>query len=154
MVSLSFNIPEHKPMLFDGRKDQTIRLYNEKRYSQIARAENIEIYWKLRMSHAKGGSEKLFDARMVEIFPIYLFSNNPPRQMIEGAWPNRQGNMSIGAWPRLCSGRNFTIPMFDELVRRDGFETGVQLYNALYRMHDDKVFDHKFFVTRFARKVA
>lgn len=155
MVSLSFSIPEHEPMLLDGRKDQTIRLFNEERYRRIETAENLEIYWKLRLAKAKGGSKKLFDAKRLDIFPMYFFSKNPPARI----WTRTYPKLSIeqpetGAWPRYFMGGPMTKLQVDELVRRDGFDNASDMYNAIYKMHEDKIFSEKFFVTRFARKVA
>lgn len=147
MVVLSFSIPAHKPMLLDGRKDQTIRLYKEKRFNQIKSARNLEIYWKLRMPRNKGGSEKLFDARRTEVFPIYLYAPIRLKGLHNDPWP--WFAESTGA---LLS--QFTIKQTMELVQRDGFQYRSELYDALAKLHRSDDLMKLFFVTRFARKVA
>lgn len=147
MVVLSFSIPAHKPMLIDGRKDQTIRLYKENRFNHIRSARNLEIYWKLRMPHNKGGSEKLFDARRTEVFPIYLYAPIRQQGLRNDPWP-----WFAGADGSLLS--RFTINQAMELVQRDGFQYRADLYDALAKMHKADDLQKLFFVTRFARKVA
>lgn len=147
MVVLSFGILAHKPMLLDGRKDQTIRLFRESRFNEIKSARNLEIYWKLRMPHSKGGSKKLFDARPLEVFPIYLYAPFGLKGICNDPWP----------WFAEPSGAllsRFTIKQVMELVQRDGFQYRRELYDALAKLHRGDDIMKLFFVTRFARKVA
>ena len=147
MVILSFSISEHKPMLLDGRKDQTIRLFTKKRYEEIGSAKNLEIYWKLRLPHSKGGSEKLFDARPLEVFPIYLYASFGRMGFLSDPWP----------WYAQPDGTllsRLSIDQTFDLVRRDGFKYRNDLYDALEKLHGAKDLTKLFFVTRFAKKVA
>jgi hypothetical protein len=145
MVVLSFSIPEHKPMLLDGRKDQTIRLYTPKRYSQIWLATNLEIYWKLRMPKALGGSQKLFDAKRIDIFPLYLYGPKDFDKKHMWPWHARYDGKPI---------RSMTMGEMLELIHRDGFADREALYRTLRTLHDESDMDKLFFATRFARKVA
>lgn len=147
MVILSFSISEQKAMLLDGRKDQTIRLFTKKRYEEIGSAKNLEIYWRLRLPHSKGGSEKLFDARPLEVFPIYLYAPIGLKGLHNDPWP-----WFAGADGSLLS--RFTINQAMELVQRDGFQYRKELYDALAKLHRGDDLMKLFFVTRFARKVA
>ena len=67
MVAISFSANEKFPeMILSGRKDQTIRPYNPKRFEQIKRIGKLQLYWKQRTKECY----KIADAEVTEIFKI------------------------------------------------------------------------------------
>ena len=128
MVAISFSVFKEK--LLSGEKDQTIRPYSECQFCKLKKARsgkyNLQIYWKLRTKEA----EKLFDARCTDVFLIEL---DPLSKIADDGLRLRM-----------------TEEEFEELWRRDGFETEEQFWEFFEKKYGD-LRNKLFMVIRFER---
>jgi hypothetical protein len=131
IVAISFSARKDFPNLIkQGIKNQTIRPFNAKRYAQIKRIKKLQLYWKQRTKECS----KIADAELTEIFKIRF------KNLIQIWNENRQEWIDAD------------IEQIKEIIKRDGFEDGWQLYNAFYNMYGDKLHGMEFMVIRWRLK--
>ena len=126
MVAISFSVEGFVEKIRSGEKDQTIRPFNARRYEQIKRSKKLQLYWKQRTKECL----KIADAELVEIFKIRF------KNLLE-IW-NEKKQEWIQAKTRDI----------EEIIKRDGFESGWELYSTLYSMYGEKMHDMEFMVIR------
>ena len=127
MVAISFSKRKNFPDLIkQGIKDQTIRPFNQRRYEQIKRIKKLQLYWKQRTKECF----KIADAELTEIFKIRF------KNLIQ-IWDDEKQD-----WTQAMT------EQIEEIVKRDGFEDGWQLYNVLYNTYGEKMHEMEFMVIR------
>jgi len=127
MVAISFSMKEDFPEMIRKRiKDQTIRPFNQRRFEQIKRIRKLQLYWKQRTKECY----KIADAKLTEIFKIKF------KDLIQ-IWDEEEQK-----WRRA------TYEEVNEIIKRDGFESGWELYNALYAVYGAKMHEMEFMVIR------
>ena len=134
MVAISFGYRQDFPeLILAGKKNQTIRPYNEKRFEQIKRIKKLQLYWKQRTK--KG--YKIGDAELEDIFIIML---SPDKHIT--MWDERTnrwwGLHGIDEW---------------EIIKRDGFRGKEEFFGAFHKMYGDKMYSMKFMIIRFRLKI-
>ena len=126
MVAISFSVDGFVEKIRNGAKDQTIRPFNAKRYEQIKRIKKLQLYWKQRTKECF----KIADAELTEIFKIRF------KNLIQ-IWDEDKQK-----WAQA------TTEQIGEIIKRDGFEDGWQLYNVLYNTYGEKMHEMEFMVIR------
>ena len=126
MVAISFSVDGFVEKIRSGAKDQTIRPFNQRRYEQIKRIKKLQLYWKQRAKECF----KIADAEVTEIFKIRF------KNLIQIWDENKQ------EWVQA------TTEQIEEIVRRDGFESGWELYNVLYNTYGENIHEMDFMVIR------
>ena len=130
MVAISFSEKRFVELIQQGIKDQTIRPYNPKRFGLIKRKKKLQLYYKQRTKECF----KIADAELIEIFKIRF------KNLIE-IW-----NEEKQEWTQAKT------KDIEEIIKRDGFESGWELYSTLYSMYGEKMHDMEFIVIRFKLK--
>jgi len=130
MVAISFSKKRFVELIQQGIKDQTIRPYNPKRFELIKRKKKLQLYYKQRTKECF----KIADAELTEIFKIRF------KNLIE-IW-----NEEKQEWTQAKT------KDIEEIIKRDGFESGWELYSTLYSMYGEKMHDMEFMVIRFKLK--
>ena len=130
MVAISFSKKRFVELIQQGIKDQTIRPYNPKRFEIIKRKKRLQLYYKQRTKECF----KIADAELTEIFKIRF------KNLIE-IW-----NEEKQEWTQAKT------KDIEEIIKRDGFESGWELYSTLYSMYGEKMHDMEFMVIRFKLK--
>jgi len=77
MVAISFSEERFVKLIQQGKKDQTIRPYNPKRFEQIKRMKKLQLYYKQRTKECR----KIADAELTEIFRIKFSQLNPVEEI-------------------------------------------------------------------------
>jgi len=127
MVAISFSKRENFPDLIrQGRKDQTIRPYNERRFEQINRIKKLQLYWKQRTKECY----KIADAELTEILIIRfelsgIYIWNEKIKYYERDWDKEK-----------------------EIIKRDGFDNKLDFYRCFENLYGNRLYDMEFMVIR------
>jgi len=145
MVAISFSANKKFPeMILSGRKDQTIRPYNPKRFEQIKRIGKLQLYWKQRTKECY----KIADAEVTEIFRIRLYSDNRK----EDEWLGGRRIVGYIIIEDKDKWRKATDDEWWGIIKRDGFSNALDFYNFFLDKYGNEVYDMEFMVIRWKLK--
>ena len=136
MVAISFSEKRFVDLIRQGKKDQTIRPYNEQRFDQIKRIKKLQLYYKQRTKECF----KIADAELTEIFKIRLYEQS---FLVMYGMPLRRLMIFNNGWFNRASIKDEL-----EIIERDGFNNIDEFYNFFYEKYGDKLYEMEFMVIR------